>query len=59
MSRQVLPTAPSPTTTHLMVCIAVFYSLPYSFKICKRNRKTHAWPISHSSTLGWNYYYDK
>lgn len=44
MSRQVLPTAPSPTTTHLMVCIAVFYSLRYSFKICtrkKQNKKTN------------------
>ena len=34
MSRQVLPTAPSPTTTHLIVCIAVlFQGTLLSFKI--------------------------
>lgn len=36
MSRQVLPTAPSPTTTHLMVCMAAFHTLPCSSNICKR-----------------------
>lgn len=44
MSRQVLPTAPSPTTTHLMVCIAEFSSLHNSFKIWNtEGKKSQAW----------------
>lgn len=47
MRRQVLPTAPSPTTTHLMVCIVEGYL--YCTSIC--NRTKNATNYSHKSAL--------
>lgn len=48
MRRQVLPTAPSPTTTHLMVCIVEGYL--YCANICNRTKNATN-QFSHKSAL--------